>query len=165
MRSRIFLKGDLAVLPFENKWKQSGPMPESNSILKYILVCGWRFDINKAFVGLRSCDNKNWKVNLRRCELAKASSKENGLSSWFVQLVRPAGPSSRSVQQVCPAGPSRPIYTLHLTHSILHNAPCTLLLTYCILNNASYTLHLTHRILHIASYTLYFTYCILYISP
>ena len=58
---------------------------------------------------LRQCTN--WKVNLRICELAKASSKENwsvqlihpaGPSSWSVQLVRPAGPSSRSVQQVRP---------------------------------------------------------------
>ena len=35
----------------------------------------------------------NWKVNLRICELAKASNKEN----WSVQLICPAGPSSWSV--------------------------------------------------------------------
>ena len=44
----------------------------------------------------------NWKVNLRICELAQASNKEN----WPVQLVRPASLSSWSVQLVCPAGPS-----------------------------------------------------------
>ena len=67
-------------------------------------------------------------------------------SSWSVQLVRPVGLSSR------------PIYKLHLTHSILHNAPCTLHLTHCILHIASYTLHLAHCILHITSYTLHLPY-------
>ena len=46
---------------------------------------------------LRQCTN--WKVNLRICRLAKASSKKN----WSVQLVCPAGPSNWSVQLVCPA--------------------------------------------------------------
>ena len=41
----------------------------------------------------------------------------------YKELVRPAGSSSWSIQLVRPAGPTcRPIYTLHLTHSILHNA-------------------------------------------
>ena len=58
----------------------------------------------------------NWKVNLRMCELAKASRKENwsvqlvcpaGPSSWSVQLVHLAGLSSWSVQLVRPAGLSK----------------------------------------------------------
>ena len=49
----------------------------------------------------------NWNINLRICELAKASNKKNwpvqlvypaGLSSWPVKLANPAGPSSWSVQ-------------------------------------------------------------------
>ena len=64
-----------------------------------------------------------------RNNVERVESSPAGPSSWSVQLVRPVGLSSR------------PIYKLHLTHSILHNAPCTLLLTYCILNIASYTLH------------------------
>ena len=59
---------------------------------------------------LRQCTNL--KENLRICELAKASNRNN----WSVQLVCLAGPFSWPVQQVCPVGlTSRPIYTLHLT--------------------------------------------------
>ena len=58
----------------------------------------------------------NWKVNLKICELAKASNEESwpiqlispagGPFSWSFQLVCPADPSSWSVQLVRPAGPS-----------------------------------------------------------
>ena len=95
---------------------------------------------NKGIVRLGSCNNVQTERSI--FEYAKASNKENwsvqlvhsaGPFSWSVQLVRPAGLSSWSVQLVRPAGPTcRPIYTLHLTHSILHNAPCTLLLKHCI---------------------------------
>ena len=79
--------------------------------------CKSLFIKNKAFVGLGSSNNVQTErkifeyANWRRLQL-----KRTGLSSWSVQLVRPAGPISR------------PIYTLHLTHSILHNAPCTFFL-------------------------------------
>merc|ERR1712081_136047 len=92
---------------------------------------------NKAFVGLGSCDNvqteriifeyANWpRIQIKRTGLSSWSIqlvRPAGTSSWSVQLVRPAGPSSWFVQLVRPAGPnSRPIYTLHLTHCILHTA-------------------------------------------
>ena len=70
---------------------------------------------------LRQCTN--WKENLRICELAKASNKENWSvqlirpadpSSWFVQLIRPADPSSWSVQLICPVGLSS--WSVQLVH-------------------------------------------------
>merc|ERR1719317_1521788 len=111
----------------------------SISIYFHILVM-----INKAFVGLGSCDNvQTERIIFEYANWPRLQLKRTGQSSWSVQLVCPAGPSSR------------PIYTLHLTHSILHNAPCTLLLTYCILHIECYTLHLTHCTLHGASYILH----------
>ena len=121
---------------------------------------------NKAFVGLGSCDNEQTErkifeyANLPRLQIKRTGPSSwsvqlvcsPGLLSWSIQLVRPASLSSWSVQLVHPTGlTSRPIYTFYLTHSILHNDPCTLLLTYCILNIASHTLHPTHCILQFAS--------------
>ena len=95
-------------------------------------------------IGHKASNKKNWSVQLDR---------PAGPSSWSVQLVHPAGPSSWSIQLVRPALPtSRPIYTLHLTHSILHNAPCTLPLTHCLLHIASYALNLTQCLLRNMSY-------------
>ena len=66
---------------------------------------------------------------------------------------------------VLPAGlTSRPIYTLHLVHYILHVASYMLHLTCCILHVASYTFHLTHCILHIPSYTRHLAHSFLHIA-
>ena len=142
--------------------------------------------LNKAFVGLGSCDNvqterkifeyASWpRLQIKRTgpsSLCVQLVCPAGIFSWSVQLVRSAGPPSWSDQQTHLHIPSYEMhlahcllhiasYTLHLTHYILHNVHCTLPLTYCILNIASYTLHLAHCILHIVSYTLHLTYCIL----
>ena len=63
---------------------------------------------NKAFVGLRSCDNVQTERSIfEYANWQRLQVKRTGLSSWFVQLVRPADPFSWSVQLVRSAGPSR----------------------------------------------------------
>ena len=65
---------------------------------------------NKAFVGLRSCDNVQTETSIFAYMQAGQGFKYKelvcpaGLSSWSVQLVCPVGLSSWSVQLVCPAG-------------------------------------------------------------
>ena len=61
--------------------------------------------INKAFVGLRSCDNVQTERKIfKYANWPRLQIKRTGLSSWSVQLVRPAGPSSWSVKLVRLAG-------------------------------------------------------------
>ena len=102
---------------------------------------------NKAFIGLGSCDNVQIERIIFEYEnWPRLQIKRNGLSSWSVQLVRPAGPSKWSVQLVCPAGPSswsvqRVVQLVQLADPFTH----------CILHIPSYTMHLAHCFLHIVS--------------
>ena len=121
---------------------------------------------NKAFVGLGSCDNLQTKRSIfEYANWPRLQIKRTGPSSWSVQLVCLASLSSGSVQLVRPAGlTSRPIYTLHLTHCILHVAFDMLHLTHCILHVVSYTLHLKHCIFNIPCYTMHLAHCFLHIA-
>ena len=78
---------------------------------------------NKAFVGLRNCDNvKTERSIFEYAKWPRLQIKRSGPSSWSVHLVCQAGPSSWSIQLVRLADP----------------------FTHCILHIPSYTIHLAH---------------------
>ena len=53
---------------------------------------------NKAFVGLKSCDNVQTETKIfEYANWPRLQIKRTGPSSWSVQLVHPAGPISWSV--------------------------------------------------------------------
>jgi len=62
-------------------------------------------NLNKAFVGLGSCDNVQTETSIfEYANWPSLQIKRTGPYSWSVQLIFPAGLSSWSIQLVCPTG-------------------------------------------------------------
>ena len=102
--------------------------------------------INKAFVGLGSCDNVQTERKIfEYANWPRLQIKRTGPSSWSVQLVRPAGPSSWSIQLVCPAALSSKVHVLQSAH-VVKCTCCKVQKAIHILHFQFYPLHLMHCI-------------------